>query len=716
MSKPTQAESEPPPSAFATLAPDAESHFRLFYYTAVLCIISHLHRLARAGGADLLRLYEFLKGYEDELRASAGVEAGVGGVMQTWWARLDEWESSTRARLPLRELALRLSLSRREQVALVLAGLVEEDIRFGSLFAALQEPLPARRPCLGLLCALAEGGGSEGGDGDWWATAQRLTGAGLLVAENQAAPRAEWILRVPSQVWDAVRGRAVRQVGARCRLQSRREFMPLKELTLDESLRASLCRIPAVVARGQLRAVILRGMADSGRRGVMGALARAMRRDVLFYDMRTPAAGEEDVWPLVGPLAALTGAFPVVAVDPAPGETVELQPLKGYDGALGVVMRREGGVGGEPVEHAVTLTLPSPAATHRESAWRRALGPHAGEDIGEIVERHLLPLGNVERAARISAGYALLGRRDSVTAADVQLACRALNRQKLDTLAQRLEVSGGWGDLVISEATAAELAELETRCRQRERLLAHLGAGLRGSTNCGVRALFNGPSGTGKTLAAKILASVLRKDVYRVDLASVVNKYIGETEKNLSQLLARAEELDVMLLVDEGDALMSNRTAVKSANDRYANLETNYLLQRLESYEGIVVVTTNAGNRIDVAFQRRFDITTNFYPPDTNERMLIWRLHLPAAHTVSDARLREVAHHCALTGGQICNAALHATLLAVECGRGGQVSDADLEAAVRREYRKAGASCPLPRAPGRDGHYAALNQFLADIN
>src|ERR1041385_2119704 len=235
MSKQTQAfvepAPEPTPSAFATLAPDAESHFRLFYYTAVLCVIGHLHRLARAGGADLLRLYEFLKGYEDELRASAGIEAGVGDVMQSWWTQLDEWESATRARLPLRELALRLSLSRREQVALVLAGLVEEDIRFGSLFAALQEPLPARRPCLGLLCALA-GGGASGGDDDWWATAQRLIGAGLLVAENQAAPRAEWILRVPSQVWDAVRGRAVRQVGARCVLQMRRELTPPQQLKL----------------------------------------------------------------------------------------------------------------------------------------------------------------------------------------------------------------------------------------------------------------------------------------------------------------------------------------------------------------------------------------------------------------------------------------------------------------------------------------------------
>ena len=126
-----------------------------------------------------------------------------------------------------------------------------------------------------------------------------------------------------------------------------------------------------------------------------------------------------------------------------------------------------------------------------------------------------------------------------------------------------------------------------------------------------MRALFSGASGTGKTLAARILAAELGMDLYRVDLASVINKYIGETEKNLHRVLARAEELDIILLLDEGDALLGQRTDVKSSNDRYANLETNYLLQRLESYQGIVLVTTNAAQNIDSAFQRRMDVVVN---------------------------------------------------------------------------------------------------------
>jgi SpoVK/Ycf46/Vps4 family AAA+-type ATPase len=174
----------------------------------------------------------------------------------------------------------------------------------------------------------------------------------------------------------------------------------------------------------------------------------------------------------------------------------------------------------------------------------------------------------------------------------------------------------------------------------------------------------------------------------------VINKYIGETEKNLERVLSAAEELDVILLIDEGDALLTNRTNVANANDRYANLETNYLLQRLESFEGIVLITTNASDRIDPAFQRRMDVVIEFRNPDTNERLEIWNLHLPEHHSVPKSWLETIAIRCALSGGQIRNAALHASLLALE--QNSVLDQQQLEAAVRLEYRKAGQVCPLP--------------------
>ncbi len=155
-------------------------------------------------------------------------------------------------------------------------------------------------------------------------------------------------------------------------------------------------------------------------------------------------------------------------------------------------------------------------------------------------------------------------------------------------------------------------------------------------------------------------------DIYRLDLSAVVNKYIGETEKNLNQVFSRAEELDVILLIDDGDALLTRRTSVNTSNDHYANLETNFLLQRLETFTGIVIVTTNSSEHIDSAFPRRMDMTINFRPPDGVERWQIWQLHC---------------------------AALHATLLALN--NGSMVTSHHLESAIQREYRKLNAVCPL---------------------
>jgi SpoVK/Ycf46/Vps4 family AAA+-type ATPase len=205
--------------------------------------------------------------------------------------------------------------------------------------------------------------------------------------------------------------------------------------------------------------------------------------------------------------------------------------------------------------------------------------------------------------------------------------------------------------------------------------------------------LFSGPSGTGKTLSARLLASVLGKDLYRLDLSGVVNKYLGETEKNLDRVFGIAEALDVVLLIDEGDVLLGRRTDVHSSNDRYANLETNYLLQRLESFQGIVVITTNAEQHIDGAFARRLDVVVEFSAPGPEQRCALWEIHLPADHRVSDALLGDLAGRCGLTGGQVRNAVLHAALLALDDG--GHVGDDQLIAAVRREYRKSGSVCPL---------------------
>jgi len=451
-----------------------------------------------------------------------------------------------------------------------------------------------------------------------------------------------------------------------------------------------LQRVPTLLERGLIGGLIVRGMQGSGRTRALGAVAQACGKSLLVL-VRPQLPSLSELCRLAGPLATLLNAMPVIDLELSPGENVDIPPLAEYQGPLGVVLGQEGGVQGRLTETCVTLRIPPIFMPTRRIHWERALGDQPL--LEEISRRFHLTVGGIERAGRLAQAYAAFDNRNTVCVADVQGALRSLNRQSLGALATHIDVGGyDWDVLVAPPSTRTELENLAMRCRQRESVLPHLGASFRGH-NRGVRALFGGPSGTGKTLAARVLVAELGLDLYRIDLASVVNKYIGETERNLSKLFARAEEMDVVLLLDEGDALLTGRTEVRSSNDRYANLETNYLLQRLEFYEGILLVTSNAVSRIDEAFQRRMDVYVEFTPPNATQRYAIWRLHLPPEHELDDELLRLVAARCNLSGGQIRNAALHCTVLATEHER--RVNPAFLLEAVAREYQKMGASSPL---------------------
>ncbi len=755
---------------------DAMAHFRLMTHAAVFRLIHYLRLLATETGDPLdacLDSYPFLADYFEAFRSllpeSLGWEETLG-----WWQRQIEWweaAAPSRCALPLRRLASEADLSFDARLALVYIGLMEDDIQFGALFAALQDPLPSRRMSHGLLVALLGPGAPS--------AVRRLLQCGLIRAENQDAPRADWILRVPLPIWDALHGPIAFGAPGALRLYSYGEFPPLKRLILEPSLRPRILRLPALLAQGVIGGLVLRGMEGSGRRTLLGSLARSLRRDLLVLqwdrsarsDHTTGGAQQTSTEPssrtaressresveerlaLLGPLSLLLGALPVLSPDLAPGETRTFEALAGYRGIVGLTLPREGGVEGSLIERTISLTLPSPTWKDRMRFWQRLLPPDMQADIPTLAARFRLPLGALARVARIASTYAALEGRTTLLATDVQQGARALNRQTLDLLAQRLSTetpgmetevgreieaqkkleienevdsrSPMWRQLVVNPTTAAELDDLERRCRYREQLAPHLGTAFPGAVNPGVRALFNGPSGNGKTLAAKVLAGVLQMDLYRVDLAAIVNKYIGETEKNLGILLARAEELDVILLIDEGDSLLSGRTDVRSANDRYANMETNYLLQRLETYEGIVFVTTNASSRVDTAFERRFDAVISFSLPGPEERRKLWEHHLPVRTTLRSSFVNEIATTCVLTGGQIRNAALHAALLAAsqidsrtdsrtDSTEQGMTEQA-VRTAIRREYRKAGAACPLPDID-RPARFDPISAFLLEAN
>lgn len=668
-------------------------HFNLYIYAVVLHLLRHAAE-SNESWEGVFKQDPFLVGYFQEMTAN-GVEGMLlDDAAEFWRQRVTGPEAD--AHLPLCALGAAYGLDYDTLLMLLCVGLVEEDARFGAMFERMQVGTGHHRPTVGLLNELW-----QDSVGDVQRPLRVLRECGLVEVVNPEAPRAEWALRVPALLWDVLRGEFPETLAPWARYRRPESLTALEELVVRDEARSSLSTVAALLASGEIRTLVVRGPRQNGRRTMLGAVARLLGRGVV--EVAGLAGPSDERWRLLGPLATLLGALPLVALDPAPGETVEVPHFNGEHTMLGLTVGRHGGLSGPGVERSLTLNAEMPDESARVLLWERGFGGRAYGDAAELCERLRLTSGNILRAARLAATRASLEGRERVVREDVRQAGRALNRQALDTLATRVEVEGDWSQLAANPETLRELRALESRCRHRERLRESVGEAFGRQLSCGVRALFGGPSGTGKTLAARLLAATLGLDLYRLDLSSVVNKYIGETEKGLNQLFARAEELDVILLLDEGDALLTQRTSVQSSNDRYANLETNYLLQRLESYEGILVVTTNAAERIDSAFQRRMDVVVDFRPPEPAERRLIWQLHLPAVHAVERPALEEVAQRCALTGGQIRNAVLHASLLALDDGE--VVTASHLDAAVRREYRKAGAVCPLRSSAPNGGSW-----------
>jgi ATPase family associated with various cellular activities (AAA) len=313
----------------------------------------------------------------------------------------------------------------------------------------------------------------------------------------------------------------------------------------------------------------------------------------------------------------------------------------------------------------VRLDANKPGPIQQKQLWRTALGEDAtaalNGTLDDISEQFRL-------SARViaSTGY-LLGSREPLQPDDVWDACRSLARPRLEDLAQRIAPGATWDDLVLPALQKKTLRQLAAQVRHRMKVYETWGFAHKGRRGLGVGALFTGVSGTGKTMAAEVLARELKLDLYRIDLSSVVSKYIGETEKNLRQVFDAAEEGGVLLLFDEADALFGKRSEVRDSHDRYANIEVGYLLQRIEAYQGLAILTTNLKSSIDTAFQRRLRFIINFPFPDAALREAIWKTVFPGATPTHDLDHKKLAQ-LNVTGGNIRNIALNAAFLAADAG------------------------------------------------
>jgi hypothetical protein len=332
----------------------------------------------------------------------------------------------------------------------------------------------------------------------------------------------------------------------------------------------------------------------------------------------------------------------------------------------------------------IAIEVGRPSSLEQRAIWTAAFadaGVPPAVEIGEIAAQFCLNASEV----RAAIDEARMESAAQLTAPALWTACRHQTRGRLDDLAQRIESPASFDDLVLPEGQKDTLAEIVTHVRHRSLVYDTWGFGRRGARGLGISALFAGASGTGKTMAAEVLANALRLDLYRVDLSAVVSKYIGETEKNLRRIFDAAEAGGAVLLFDEADALFGKRSEVKDSHDRYANVEVGYLLQRMESYAGLAILTTNLKSALDTAFMRRIRFIVEFPFPDHADRARIWERAFPSATPTAGLDVARLAQ-LSVAGGGIKNVALGAAFLAADARE--PVRMAHVLRAARAEYAK----------------------------
>jgi hypothetical protein len=347
----------------------------------------------------------------------------------------------------------------------------------------------------------------------------------------------------------------------------------------------------------------------------------------------------------------------------------------------------------------LTLTIPLPSLPLREKAWRDFLEKDAiafaRDWPGQLALQARLSTGSIKRAVQSARQQALLDSAAPAQVSLLQLGNAARNQyfHNLDRLARKIVPKNGWQDLVLPASTMEQLREICIQLRHRDKVLQQWGYGRKFSYGNGLSVLFHGPSGTGKTLAAEVIAKEMQLDLYKIDLSRVVSKYIGETEKNLAALFQEAGKCNAILFFDEADALFTKRTNVADAHDRYANMETSFLLQLIEEYDGAAILSSNFKQNIDQAFLRRLKCIVDFPFPDKTSRLRIWKnSHPREAPLGNDIDFELLAASYTLSGGNIRNILLNGAFLAADEEK--EISMSHLLRATRREYEKTGKNWP----------------------
>lgn len=577
-------------------------------------------------------------------------------------------------------LARDFALSTLDVDILLIALLPDLDDRFEAFYGYLNDDVTRRRPSVGLalgLCGMPHAAREARAR---LAERAPLREGGLLLVEDRDRPFLGRSLRVPDRVtayllgddtpdprladvrapWQAVRG-----VGDPAPL-ARFLGEPAALVYLQEDQGGAGTALAASALEAAGRAVL--GV-DLARLAEDPAPAEAVR--CLLREARLTGAGL-----VCAPVDAVArerpGLLRALTDLPLPVTLVGRLP---WDAAWSA-------------SPPLLLRAPRPSPESRAALWRESASEDTPLPVEDLLAPFLLTPEQTARAARAASQRARM-EATPLTAEHLRQGARAQNAAGLDRLARRIEPTVTWRDLVLPPDTEAQLRELTSRARHRDHVLGTWSMRPGGGRGRGVAALFAGDSGTGKTMSAEVIAADLGLDLYTVDLATVIDKYVGETEKNLERIFTEAAGVNGVLLFDEADAVFGKRSDVKDAHDRYANVESAYLLQRMESFDGLAILATNLRANLDDAFTRRLDLIVDFPVPDAPQRLVLWDRTLgPNLPRATDLDLPFCAEAFELSGGNIRSIAVTAAYLAAEAGS--PLTMPMLIHAVQREYQKLG--------------------------
>jgi hypothetical protein len=578
----------------------------------------------------------------------------------------------------LARLAGTVPLTELDVELLLIAVAPDVDSRFEQFYGYLNDDVTRRRASVGLalrLCGIPEG--SAAGRARLDADAPLIT-SGLLTVEDQDRPFLSRSLRVPDRVVSHLLGdtRSDPALADLVRLGIEPLDLPGGELL-------------ARALGGSVRLIYLRERHGGGAQELASSALSTAGYATLVVDVAKFATTPELTRAVLREALLRRAGIVLGPVDTAPPPLAALSHPAVPVIAHGTTVWDPGWSPVPPLQHEVS-PLPVPA---RDDIWRSSLDGQLapGVDPATATAHFVLAPGQIRRAAAAATMSAFLDG-GVVDTAHLRAGARSQNAAGLQRLARRIEPAVGWPDLVLPNNVLAQLRELATRARHRDQVLDEWRMRPGGGRGRGVTGLFAGDSGTGKTMSAEVIAASLGMDLYTVNLATVVDKYVGETEKNLERIFSEAAGVNGVLLFDEADAIFGKRSEVRDAHDRYANIESAYLLQRMETFDGFALLATNLRANLDEAFTRRLDVIVDFPVPDEERRRQLWDRCLgEGPPRAGDIDLDFLAEAFDLTGGHIRSAAVTAAYLAAEDRR--PVGMAHLVGAVAREYRKLGRLC-----------------------